>query len=764
MTVHPDPLRAASHASMFAHLAGPFTGGAADNVLELDATGAARVDWPARQPLLLVALRQSAVTGPVRVRVAIAQSSGEVVEPVELEFARLSEPGSSLLAYRPGPASMVLDTVTPFDVTVSFTGGGDPAALRALVELRVVEGNLGRLLYVAGSEKMRLRRAAAELEAGRRLAGAAGEALDRAGADLGVPRLNAHLAWDETFNSPTIEPEREQDDPYRVRLSLYRRFLRPTRVAVGELLNGPGSGPNTGLPSAFGVTARFNIAEPDTELLVAIRLVSSPDGAPRTALLEEVKQTFLVQPGVDVPSIRLLPSFVREEENVLRHRLAANLEFPASANLAPALARVLDRVARCRRALGVPRRWKVLRTQDDAGGSRYELGVGADVEPIPAAELDTMAANLEASALSTDPGDTDTPALLATLRPRPSADDPDGRWLLDACGLKTFHRLAPDRVYLSHLAVHGLVVNSAPVGNRVRLEARWHASGDGGGHVELVLALAEADAARAAAGLPGWTLLSGNDESGAWTQAQPPGAQLLAALTSAHLGVMTTPQAIQGAVAALGQVPNELVATLQLDPALASGLAAADPGSVASLVSIIKLLRDGGVVAVLPLALGDGRVLLVAGATALPGDATTLTARSRTSFRWHLVPLVGQGGSLARKVGSRNEWSAGNGLAAVVVIAPGRRGTPDPRRRIDPLELAVSLPPGALLSLPQYELVMNLLDRAHPLGVVVDTLDIRRRIDADADGDAEPLSRSLSRTFRPYRQRRHLGAAGEDQT
>ena len=107
-----------------------------------------------------------------------------------------------------------------------------------------------------------------------------------------------------------------------MRLSLYRRFLRPTRLAVGELLNGPGAGPNRGLPSAFGVTDRFTIAEPDTELVVAIRLVSSPDDGPRSAMLGEVRQTFLVQPGVDVPSIRLLPSFVRDEENVLRHRLA----------------------------------------------------------------------------------------------------------------------------------------------------------------------------------------------------------------------------------------------------------------------------------------------------------------------------------------------------------------------------------------------------------------------------------------------------------
>jgi hypothetical protein len=55
---------------------------------------------------------------------------------------------------------------------------------------------------------------------------------------------------------------------------------------------------------------------------------------------------------------------------------------------------------------------------------------------------------------------------------------------------------------------------------------------------------------------------------------------------------------------------------------------------------------------------------------------------------------------------------------------------------------------------------MNLLDRVRPLGVIVDTRRIRSQIDADGNGEAERLSTTLSRTFRPYQQSRRIGASG----
>ena len=100
-------------------------------------------------------------------------------------------------------------------------------------------------------------------------------------------------------------------------------------------------------------------------------------------------------------------------------------------------------------------------------------------------------------------------------------------------------------------------------------------------------------------------------------------------------------------------------------------------------------------------------------------------------------------------------------VVTVVVVVAGRQGSTDPRGRIDPLEFRVALPGGALVNLEQYEFLMNLLDRIRPLGAIVDTRGIRDQIDADGNGVAETLSASLSRTFRPYRQLRHVGAGGD---
>jgi hypothetical protein len=215
---------------------------------------------------------------------------------------------------------------------------------------------------------------------------------------------------------------------------------------------------------------------------------------------------------------------------------------------------------------------------------------------------------------------------------------------------------------------------------------------------------------------------------------------------------------VEGAKAALLSLPNELIATLQLDAALATKLVAHDTAAAQSLLTLIIAFQQAGFVSVLPLFTSDNRVLLVLGVTALPGDATLLTARSKNSFRWYLMSLSGEPGQLERKIGSRNVWVAGNGLSAVVVVVAGRQGIADPRGRIDPMEVRVALPDTALVNLEQYEFLMNLLDRVRPLGSIVDTRGIRDRIDADGNGAAEALSQSLSRTFRPYRQVRQVSA------
>ena len=593
--LHPDPARSAAHRNMFAHLSGPFAAGAVETALVIDTAGEARVDWRARLPLLLVSPRAAVGAEGLDCTVRITQSSGETVEPVVVRFAPYTEPGASVLVYRPGATSMERDLATPFQVRLDAGPGGDAARLRDRFELRVVEGNLARLLYVIGSEKMRLRRQASELYAMRRIAEARDDALDRLGAELGVPRFDARLTWDQTLRTPTIVRQREADAPFRSRLGIYRPFLRASRRAVENALNGPGAGDNAGFPSRVGVRDRLTIAEPDSDLLAAVRLVSGPDEAPRTAFLAHLRQAVLLEPGVDVPATRLLPSAVRAEENALRARLTLALEFPANAHIAPLLARALDRVAECRRALGITRRWRVLRTQEDNGGSRYELGLGVDVEQLPPAELDVLVASHVAGSVAAD-----TPAairaLLAQMQPRAANEDPHGRWLLAPCGLSTVHPLDASKTYVSHLALHGLIIgkNAAAATDTLFLDARLNAPFDSGPDARVVLALADADAERAAAGIAPWTLLTGAQERAAWGLAVPPADALVQSMEDAHIHIDRDATAVNRATSALQLLPSELIATLQLDAAFAALLITHDASAAQSLLTSIIAFQNAG--------------------------------------------------------------------------------------------------------------------------------------------------------------------------
>src|SRR5688572_6466148 len=168
MTLHPDPLRSASHRSMFAHLAGPWTGGAVESTLVLDGSGEARVDWQARWPLVLLAPRVPLEAKGVELVVKVTPDSAEVVPEIAVAFAPYTEPGASVLVWRPDAVSMTGEAAVTFSLRVAHAGTGDPTTLRDLVEVRVIEGNLSRLLYVLGAEKMRVRRVAQEVLAARR--------------------------------------------------------------------------------------------------------------------------------------------------------------------------------------------------------------------------------------------------------------------------------------------------------------------------------------------------------------------------------------------------------------------------------------------------------------------------------------------------------------------------------------------------------------------------------------------------------------------
>jgi hypothetical protein len=768
-TLAPDPLRSASHRLMAEHLAGPFAGGAVDTEVIVDAAARARVPRGARDPLLLAAPREDLGRGALRFSATLDRGVVELLPAVR--FAPWTEAGTFLLVHVP-PVDPETRTAGPFAIEISLAEiAGDgaeaplaPAEVAARIELRLFQGLLGKVIYLLGAEKCRLRRTSRELASFRTLRGARGDALDRYGGDVAVPRFAERL----TFRAGAVvtEAEREPDAAYRRRLALYRPWLRPTRPRLLELLNGPGEDgdPNMGALGTMGFSSRFRLVEEDNEFAVAVKLVGSSDEF-RDNFLDYVRATHLIHPLVTKPAnaihaARFLSSAMRAAEAELRVRLRAAFDFrdEASANpaLGPALAAALLRAVACRKALGVTARWPLLRAQRSDRGSRYELGLGADVAPFSAAQIRRMT---EALADPNRPAadDPEVEAILGGLVPRTRAEDPDARWLLEPCGLTTVHRVDTGRLYLSHLPTYGLVIDGPSVvapGDSAAYEARYHAPGDPGANAVLVGALAAVTRALTAAGEPGFTELGDAAARDRLRDApaRPGGDPALGVFRAAGLPAVADVGRLAGRIERL---PEELLAAIELDASLAAAIVGGKPASVERLRRLAALLESEGIASVLPFVTATDEVVLVVGVIGLPEAGINLADQRTTGFRWYAVPVQGDAGEV-RTLGSRTLYGspATPGVRALVVLGYARRGL------TDPYEFRVELPEEALLDLLQYELVMNALDHAHPLGVEINTFALRRHhVDLDADGVADPLSPAAARTFRPYRRRRHRGEA-----
>jgi hypothetical protein len=204
-------------------------------------------------------------------------------------------------------------------------------------------------------------------------------------------------------------------------------------------------------------------------------------------------------------------------------------------------------------------------------------------------------------------------------------------------------------------------------------------------------------------------------------------------------------------------MPSELVATIQLNAADADAILAGNPEVASTLEGLVNTLQANGIVSALPLITPTNTVLLVVSVTGLPGTGINLSDRRATGFRWYAVPIDSPSGTLGT-LGSRNTFAAsGSGLTAIVVVAYARTDG------VDPYEYRVDLPDGAVLSLLQYEFLMNALDGTCPIGVEVNTFRIRRNhVDLDGDGVAEPLLPAASKTFRPFRRWRQRGGIAVD--
>lgn len=167
------------------------------------------------------------------------------------------------------------------------------------------------------------------------------------------------------------------------------------------------------------------------------------------------------------------------------------------------------------------------------------------------------------------------------------------------------------------------------------------------------------------------------------------------------------------------------------------------------------MLRANGISAALPLVLAGGAVVLVVAVIGLPQSGVNLSGQPSTGFRWYDVPIDGPGGIIQTVGAQTTLLPTSEGLSALVAVGYARVGL------TDPYEYRPELPDGVVLSPPQYELLMNLLELATPVGVRVNTYSIRKQhVDLNGDGQPDDLDPTVSRTYRKFRRRRHLGEFG----
>jgi hypothetical protein len=746
----PDPRQSASHLVLGAHLTGPLQPAAADEPLDIDAAG--HVAIPAgREPLVLVAPRAALDAGALRVEAELDRGAGtETLEPVE--FAPWTEAGAFLVLFVP-----VVDPVTRFApkavarIRVRRLRPDGTSALVPVAQTRnqiavtVLHGTLGRVLHLLTAEKPRLRRGAREVAAARQLALARDDALDRHGADLAVARFAESLRF--KAGEIVSVTERESDASYRERLALYRPWLMPTPRALERAL--------------ATVDERFKVVEDDNELAVAVRIVGTGGGPHRDNALAYARDARLIRPlsaGDAAHRRRRLPSSERTRIDQLRTALRARFAFTAQAATDPALAEGLGGAlvlwAAAREALGVTGTWPLSQAQDPASGSRYELGLGVDLAAPTAAQAQALFKTASDPARPPAP-DPVVERVIAGAKPVPPADDRDAAWLLQACGLRTVHRTAAGALYVSTLPTFGLVLEApatVAAGATADLEARYQAPGDPGANVVLVAALASAAKLWAAGGHAAWTELKNAQAHAGWQKATAP-APAVGVFRAAGLPAVVKPGPV---VDSLLRLPPELLVTIRLDAALAQAILDGEPAAADDLRELATALEAAGAASLLPLVTGTPEVVVVVGVIGLPGAGVNLAPSRPTGFRWYTVPLSGTPGTVGA-VGSRTVFTAPQAVGATALVCLGyaRRGA------TDPYEHRADLPEGAVLDLLQYERVMNVLDHVRPMGVEVNTWDLRRaHVDLDGDGVADPLDPSVARTFRPYRRRRARGEAG----
>jgi len=698
------------------------------------------VDLPTRYPLALVTLLTDLEDETLDVSPTLVPLSGPPVPQPPLHFARRTAAGSALVACLPpldaAGTSPAFTLTCAAHRTAGDGSGGDltPDQIRAILRVDLTEGLLGRLLAVLLDEKARLRQASREIRAMRALDAAADGALDRIGADLSCPRFADELIWDAERRSPGTRPlsppgTLEDDASYRARLRVLRGVRLPSPPWIDSAVNGPGdpADPGTGWMADVGMTRRIGIDESANPLLLAFRLVAPGASGAVASLLDAIRRVHLVWPagsatGDAIHALRMVPPEVVARTATVRQELAG-WQLPDGQPVAPSLAFALTALnQRCQQLQARP--WPaVLAGQSDTGGSRFELGLGALLAAPSPAQLDAAVA--KATAL----GD---PALV----PKPRDADPAGAWLLNACGLRTAEQGSDGTVFTSTAPMGPLVVDVSPGPESaapLALEAHLASALDTG-HDAPMVAVVRA--------LAGAQLVPVGSPADLLAAAQPPSVvpNLVPALQSLGLPVVTV---VADVVRQLGLVSARDYEIFDLGPQRTAGVVA-DP---ATLESMLNLAAQAGASSGLPLVTAAGTLALILGVTGLPLAGSNLAARFTVLYRWEVRGLGLEPVDLAPRRGPAVTVRApGDGISVVACLVHLRTGANDP------YEWRPALAPDSLLTLRQYEHLLNIIELVTPVGVRADTFAIRQQhVNADGSGRGIALTPGAARAYRHYR-------------
>lgn len=749
----PNGVGAGALAAAAAELIGPLSDAATPRPLTLQPSPAsapkgqaqAAVSVSTRFPLIVVTLLTDLNGDTLTFTPALQPPTGAPVPQPAVTFAPRSVAGTTLVAAVPPTTNGVASPCTVLVQGVRAAAALSAQDLIATVRIQLVQGVLGRLLTVLLDEKGRLRRVARDVRATRALATATGNALDRIGDDLSCPRFADELFWDTTRLSPGTRPlqppgTREDDASYRARLRVLRGLRLPSTPWIDSAVNGPGT-PATGLMADVGLTTRVTVDESVNPQLLAMRVIAPGSPGSLAALFDAIRRVHLIWPagsttGDTVHGQRLLPPDAVATTTKQRAALAT-WQLPDGQPVAPALAAALTRLNdRCVQ-LGA-RPWpKLLGGQSDAGGSRFELGLGATLAAPVAAQLD--AAVTAATALK-DP----------MLVPQPRSVDPAGVWLLKASGLRTAEQAADGTVFVSAALMGSLVVDVTPgpeAAVPLTLAARLVSGADPNHDVPMVAVIQALAASQLTPVATPATLLAA--------------AQSTAAVTG--LGAALDSRGIPG-VTAVADFVRQLASRSDRDYAifdLGATRTAAVIATPTQLSPLLTAAAQAGASSVVAIATGAGTLALMFGVAGLPLGGSNLAAQQTLIHRWQVRALSTStpAGVEPRRGVRVTVPFAGDGVSIVSCVVSQHTGANDP------YVWRPTLPDGVLLTLRQYEHLLNIVELVTPVGVRADTFALRQQhVDVDGTGKATPLRPSAARSYRHYRLARTAPAGQGEAT